>query len=129
MRKSFLISLVLLSLFLVQASFHPAQSNEGNILLLNRENKATIQITDGDTVRIQVTPAQPVQTTQNILFTFDDPTVILGSCTIPGGKTSCTTDPIPAFGWYWNATGISQPARIMHATTAGSASSGELSAN
>ena len=117
MRKSFLILLVLLSLFSVQANSLAAQSNDGNVTLLNRENQAVTQITDGDTVRIQVTPAQPVQATQNIFFTFDDPTVILGSCTIPAGKTSCTTDPLPALGWYWNAAGISQPTRILHAAT------------
>jgi hypothetical protein len=117
MRKSFLILLVLLSLLAIHTNSLAAQSNEGNVLLLNRENQATTQITDGDTDRMQVTLSQPVQAAQNISFTFDDPTVILGSCTIPAGKTGCTTDPLPALGWYWNAAGISQPTRIIHANT------------
>jgi pimeloyl-ACP methyl ester carboxylesterase len=117
MHRPFLIVLVLSSLLSIQASFYAAQSNDGDVVLLNRRNQGTTQITDGDTVRIQVTASQPAQATQNILFTFDDPAVILGSCTIPAGKNSCTSDPFPALGWHWNAAGTYQPTRILHAIT------------
>ncbi len=115
MRKSLLI---LLSLFLVQASFYTAQPAGANVSLLNRKDQATTGITDGDTVRIQITLSQPVQETQNISFSLDDLPAILSSCVIPAGKTSCTTDPFPALGWYWNGAGTSQPTRTIHASTA-----------
>ncbi len=116
MHKSFLIPLVLLSLFSVQASFPAAQSNEASIVLLNSKNQATTQITDGDTVRIQVTLSQPAQGTENMFFTLEDTASVLSSCAIPAGKSSCTTDPFPALGWYW-AQGSMQPDQTIFAGT------------
>jgi pimeloyl-ACP methyl ester carboxylesterase len=118
MRKSFLIVLLVLSLVSIQASPYAAQSNNGKVILLNRQNEAATHITDGDTVRIQITFPQPAQETQNISFTFEDVTSPLSSCTIPRGKTSCATDPFPALGWYWNVAGTSQPERVIHANIA-----------
>jgi pimeloyl-ACP methyl ester carboxylesterase len=116
MHKSFLILLVLLSLFSVQANSHPAQSSEADIVLLNSKNQATTQITDGDTVGIQVTLSQPAQATQNIIFTLEDTASVLSTCVIPAGKTSCTTDPFPALGWYWTQ-GSTQSDQMIFART------------
>jgi pimeloyl-ACP methyl ester carboxylesterase len=117
MRKSFLNLLFLLSLFSVQASFHPIQSSEADIILLNRQDQATTQITDGDTVRIQINLSQPAQGTENIIFTLDDTASVISSCAIPAGKTSCTTDPFPALGWYW-PRGSAQTGQTIFASTA-----------
>jgi pimeloyl-ACP methyl ester carboxylesterase len=118
MRKSLLVPLILLSLLLVQANSPVAQSNEAGIVLLNRKEKATTEITDGDTVRIQIAFPKPVQGAQNISFTLEEGAETVGSCAIPDGKTSCTTDPFPALGWYWSTAGISQPTRTVRAGTA-----------
>ena len=115
MRKSFLIILVLLLLLSSHANSSAAQASKVNIVLLNRGNQATTQITDGDTVHIQVTLSRPVQATQNVNFTLDDTTIALGSCSIPSGKSSCTTDPFPALGWYWNSDGTAQSTRTISA--------------
>ena len=56
-----------------------------------------------------------MQETQNITFNLEDAAEILGSCTIPSGKTSCVTDPFPALGWYWNIADSPQSTRIIHA--------------
>jgi pimeloyl-ACP methyl ester carboxylesterase len=118
MRKSLSILLVLLSLISISANSSAAQSNEVSIVLLNRQGQATTEITDGDTVRIQITIPQPVQGTQNISFTLEDLSVITSSCAIPNGKISCTTDPFPALGWHWNTAGSSQLTRTIRANVA-----------
>ncbi|MGE5463708.1 MAG: esterase/lipase family protein [Syntrophothermus sp.] len=117
MRKLFFIFLILLSIFYVHGNSRAAQSSTANVILLNRQNRVTTQITDGDMVQIQVTLSQPVQATQNIFFTLDNVTMPLGSCTIPGGKTGCTTDPFPALGWYWDSGGVPQSARTVNAVS------------
>jgi pimeloyl-ACP methyl ester carboxylesterase len=115
MRKALFIFLILLSFFSVPLHSHAAQSNTANVVLLNRKDQATTQITDGDTVRIQVTLSQLVQATQNISFSLDGASTTLGSCTLPAGKTSCTTDPFPALGWYWTPEEVAQSVRMVNA--------------
>jgi pimeloyl-ACP methyl ester carboxylesterase len=117
MRKTLLIVIVLFNLLSIQANSYAAQSSDANIVLLNHKDQATTTITDGDTVRIQITLSQPVQVTENILFTLEDTATLLDSCAIPEGKTSCTTDPFPALSWYWNTKGTAQPDRIILAST------------
>jgi pimeloyl-ACP methyl ester carboxylesterase len=114
MRKFFLILLVLLSLLSIPTTSHAAQSAGADIVLLNRKDQTTTQITDGDTVRIRINLSQPAQATENILFSLEDTASVLGTCAIPAGKSSCTTDPFPALGWYWTP-GSMQPDQIIYA--------------
>jgi len=116
MRKSFLLILILLSIFSFYTNSHAAQKNEANIVLLNRKNQATTQITDGDTVHIQLTLSQPVQAVQDISFTLDHAATSLSSCTILAGNKECTTDPFPALGWYWDSAGAAQSMRTINAS-------------
>jgi pimeloyl-ACP methyl ester carboxylesterase len=46
-----------------------------------------------------------VQEQENINFFLDVPSFPLGSCVIPGGQTSCKTQPIQTLGWYWDPNG------------------------
>ncbi|MGE5375732.1 MAG: lipase family alpha/beta hydrolase [Bacteroidota bacterium] len=115
MRKSIFIFLILLGIFSTHENSQASQPGTAKVILLNRQEKATTQITDGDTVRIQVTLYQPVQATQNISFTLDGASAVLGSCTLPAGKTSCTTDPFPSLGWYWTPEEVSQSVRMVNA--------------
>jgi pimeloyl-ACP methyl ester carboxylesterase len=43
---------------------------------------------------------------------------MVGSCTIPSGESTCTTDPFHALGWYWDPSGTAQAVRTIHANTA-----------
>ena len=118
MHKSFLILLLLLSLISVHASARALQPSETSIVLLDRQEQATTEITDGDTVRIQISFTSPVEALQNVVFTLDGAATVLGSCTVPDGKTSCTTDPFPALGWHWNSGGAAQSVQVIRASSA-----------
>jgi pimeloyl-ACP methyl ester carboxylesterase len=117
MYRLLLILLVVLSIFSVHGFSSAAQSAEADIAILNREDQATTQIMDGDSIRIQITLSQPVPVLQNIMFTLGDAAPAFGSCTIPSGNTECTTDLFPALGWYWNSAGTPQEVRIVNAIT------------
>jgi pimeloyl-ACP methyl ester carboxylesterase len=39
----------------------------------------------------------------------------VGSCTIPSGDVTCTTEQFPALGWYWDSSGTGQATRIVQA--------------
>ena len=118
MPKPLLLVLILLGSFFVDGNINAAQSGEENITLLNRENREITQLTDGDTVSIKIIIPQPVQAVQNISFMLDDPAVVVGSCAIPSGETTCTTDSLPALGWYWDSSGTAQAVRTIYANTA-----------
>ena len=116
MRKTFLILLVLLSVVPSQGFSFALQSNQATLVILNREGEAVAAITDGDSIRIQIILAQPVETQQEIVFFHDNTTDVLGSCTIPSENTTCVTDLFPALGWYWNSNANPQDIRIIHAS-------------
>lgn len=115
MRKRVLIFIVFLGVLFTQA-FMPAQGTEGaTVTILNRENRTTAQITDGDSIRVQVTLPQAVSAQETITFTLGDLSIPAGSCVIPGGNTSCRTDSFPALGWHWDTNGLAQNTRIVRA--------------
>jgi pimeloyl-ACP methyl ester carboxylesterase len=110
MRKRVLI-FVLLTIVSTQA-FIPAQQPGGTTLtILNRKNQATTQITDGDTIQIQVVLGQPAARQESLSFLFGDTTV--GSCTIPNGDTTCKTDWFPSLGWHWNGNGMPRDTDLL----------------
>lgn len=115
MRKRALFFIVLLVVLSTQAFGPPRQVDESNILLLNRANQATTKITDGDSIRVQVTLPQAVSIQQTVTFTFDNVSLTVGSCLITSGKTSCTTDLFSALGWYWDPNGVAQNQRVVQA--------------
>ena len=113
MRKRALFFVIIFVLLSTQA-FVPAQQVGGaTITILNRANQATTQITDGDSLQLQLTLPQAAAEQQDIHFLFDDTTV--GTCLIPGGKTTCKTDAFPAFGWHWNINGDPQDTALLQA--------------
>jgi hypothetical protein len=115
MRKLFLAGIIFLNMFFVQGYSFKAQSNEAKIILLNRKNQATTRITDGDSLRIQLTLSQTVSSQETIQFTLGEMSLSAGSCVIPGGKTTCTTDSFPSLGWHWDPNGIAQTTRVVQA--------------
>src|SRR5512141_3135294 len=92
MRKRFLIFIVLLTILSTQAFILAEQPGGTTVTLLNRKNQATAQITDGDSIRVQITLSQEAATQEAIAFTLGSASLPAGSCIIPRGDTSCTTD-------------------------------------
>jgi pimeloyl-ACP methyl ester carboxylesterase len=60
---------------------------------------------------------QRVETLQNVTLTLGDTTLSVGSCTLPIGHDTCTTELLPALGWYWHSTGTPQEVRLINAVT------------
>ena len=115
MRTKVLTFIVLLSLLSAQGFVAARQAGETNITILNRQNKATTQITDGDTIQVQIKLSEALSEQQTVSFTLGDASLPAGSCVIPSGKDSCTTDSFSALGWYWDPNGVAQNTRILQA--------------
>ncbi len=114
MRRLSLTLIVLLSV-LLSTGFAPAKQDANpTVILLDRNGQPATQITDGDSVQVQITFQQSVPQQQNIDFTLDG--ISVGSCLISGGDTTCKTDLFPALGWYWDVNGAAQLTRILQAT-------------
>jgi len=118
MRKLFLAGIIFLNLFFVQGFSFIAQPNEATITILNRKNQAMTQITDGDSIRIQITLSQTISAQESILFTLGELSLPTGSCVIPSGETTCTTDLFASLGWYWDPNGVVRNTRIVQANNA-----------
>lgn len=123
MRRTLLTLTVLLSLLSV-SGFSPFQQSN-TLAILNRAGQPTAQITDGDTLKLQVTLSQSVTQPENITFTLGDQSTPVTACVIPSGNTTCTTEAFSALGWHWSANGVAQNTRVVQAFKA----NGELIAS
>ncbi len=109
------VTLIVLLNVLFSSGFSAAHQNTSPFIsVLNRNGQPTIQITDGDSIQLQITFPQPVIKPEDIDFLFDDTTV--GSCLITNGNTTCKTDLFPSFGWHWNIHGDPQDTAIIQAS-------------
>ena len=109
--QRFLLAALIPGILFVGGFSTPAQINSATITLLDRTGRASAQITDGDTVQIQLTLPQKVATeTQIDFFLNGDPSV--GSCVITVNTDACATEKFSAFGWYWDAQG--NPQNTVH---------------
>lgn len=123
MRRTLLTLTVLLSLLSVSGFIPFQQSN--TLAILNRAGQPTAQITDGDTLKLQITLSQSVTQQENITFTLGDQSTPVTACVIPSGNTTCTTEAFSALGWHWSANGVAQNTRVVQAFKA----NGELIAS
>ena len=114
MRRTLLTLTVLLSLLSVSGFIPFQQSN--TLAILNRAGQPTAQITDGDTLKLQVTLSQSVTQQENITFTLGDQSTPVTACVIPSGNTTCTTEAFSALGWHWSANGVAQNTRVVQAS-------------
>ena len=125
MRRIFFALIVLLSLLSAPGFTALHQNAEINILVLNRSSQATSKITDGDTLKLQITLSQTVSQQENITFKLGDGSSYAAACIIPSGKTTCTTESFSALGWYWDSNGAAQNTRALQAFTDNGASVGQ----
>lgn len=114
MRRTLLTLTVLLSLLSVSGFIPFQQSN--TLAILNRAGQPTAQITDGDTLKLQITLSQSVTQQENITFTLGDQSTPVTACVIPSGNTTCTTEAFSALGWHWSANGVAQNTRVVQAS-------------
>ena len=81
MRRISLAFIIILSLFSVYG-FAPLQQLNATITVLNRSDKTTSQITDGDTLKLQITLSQSVAQQENITFTLGDQSAPVAACSL-----------------------------------------------
>jgi pimeloyl-ACP methyl ester carboxylesterase len=115
MHRTFLTLTILLSLLSIYGFTSLQQITETNIVILNRNHQPTSKITDGDTLKLQITLSQPAAQQENITFKLSDQTSSVGSCAIANGGTTCTTESFSALGWHWNVNGVAQNTRTVQA--------------
>ena len=115
MRRIFLTLTMLVSVVAVSGFVVLPQNVDASIVIINRDHQPTSQITDGDSVQIQITTSQPSAQGEEIKFAFDAHAQIIGSCSIAAGKDSCTTQVISTLGWHWDANGVAQNTRVIQA--------------
>ncbi|MBI5352514.1 MAG: hypothetical protein HZB50_07750 [Chloroflexi bacterium] len=115
MCRVLLVTTVLTMLFL-QFGFRSArQASDANITIINRSGQATLQITDGDMIRLKVKLSQKSVREESIVFTLGDQTKNVGSCIIATGSDACQTEFFLSLGWHWDAGGISRNTRVVNA--------------
>ena len=119
MRRVLLTLTMGLSFFSLYGFGSGWQVLDAHIIIFNRAGQATSQITDGDTLRLQITLAQKLTQQETITFTLGDQAVTVGSCVIKIGSGTCETDPFPSLGWYWDAGGVAQSSRVIQAYNTG----------
>lgn len=127
MRTKLLPSILILSVLFTQNSFLGIQASEARITVLDRDGQAVTEITDGDSIRLQITLSQVVETQETIQFTIGDASLPVGSCVIPSSNDSCTTDLFATLGWYWDSNGQAQNIRTVRANNERGQASGESS--
>jgi len=110
--------LIILNLFWV-SGFSPLIQDSPNVIILNRKNQSAAQITDGDSIQIQITIPQLASQAINIKFMFADDPQTISSCVIPSGKNNCITSSFPALGWHWDVNGTAQNTRVVKAFNPG----------
>jgi pimeloyl-ACP methyl ester carboxylesterase len=121
MHRNLQTVIVPLSLLFVYGFTPFAQVNSPTIMLLDRAGQTTSQITDGNTVQIQITLPQAATQETTINFSLEGVTPV-GSCVVAVNASACATESFSALGWYWGSNGNPQNAIHLQASN----NSGEI---
>jgi hypothetical protein len=103
--KLFKILILVLAISAIPILTPRAQTDNALITVLDRSGQSVTRITDGNTLRLEITLPQASPADQTITFTLDGGREAVGACTISAGKDGCQTDPFHALGWHWGTDG------------------------
>jgi len=109
--RRFLTLLLLSTIISIPNLVSLAQVNTATLMLLDRTGQTKTQITDGDTVQIQITLPQAVAQETRISFSLNGITTV-GACAIAANSDTCLTEKFSALGWYWDSNG--NPQNTIH---------------
>jgi len=98
-----------------RASQPTSQVTSPTIMLLDRTGQTRTQITDGDTVQLQITLPQTTSQRTSINFSLNGVTS-LGLCVVEVNADTCKTESFSALGWYWDSNGVPQNAIHLEAS-------------
>jgi len=114
----FVVLAVFMSLLSVSGFSPLAQITLPTIMLLDRTGQTRTQITDGNTVQLQISLPQTASQQTQINFSLNGVTAV-GSCVIEVNANTCKTESFSALGWYWDSNGEPQNAIHLQASDNG----------
>lgn len=119
MRAGKLLGVAVMALAVISRSPTDLASSTGRVEVLDRQGAPANRLTDGDTIRIRVTLAQPPIQATPIDLWLDGDARPVAQCSIAAGMPNCTTEEMTALGWYWAEGGRSSPVRTLEAKAGG----------
>lgn len=117
MRSAMGIGLAAMALLVAPWSRADLASPSGQVQVLDRQGDQVNRITDGDTIRIRVSLAQPTSQATPLDLSLVGVAQPVATCTVAAGGASCTTESVAALGWYWEDGGRPSPTRTIEAKT------------
>jgi len=105
----------ILLLITTQAHAQAAVQHDAIVSVLDRQGRPIAAITDGDLISLRVRFARAVPQPATISFGLQAAARPVAACTVAGGDTACTTEALPALGWYWSDERQAQSRRTIQA--------------
>ena len=94
-------------------------SSSGKLEVIGLDGSALSRITDGDTVRLRLTLAEPSVVSLPFEFSLGSDGPRVATCTIAAQATACESEAFITLGWYWSGTSASGgPTVLAHAAGA-----------
>lgn len=94
------------------------ESDEVKVALKNRAGTVVTSLTDGDSVKLNVTLTNAATKATEVIFELSPSNKVIGKCTVPSGAKTCDSESISSLGWFWGADGKSLSTRTIRAASA-----------
>jgi pimeloyl-ACP methyl ester carboxylesterase len=72
------------------------------IIVLEAGGAPTLQISDGNRIRLRVELSEAAEQDTQVTFSLDEPLQVVAICTVPQGEQTCETEPFATLGWSWS---------------------------
>ena len=126
MKKVFLALAVLCVLGSIPFNGAGAQA-VGTIALLDRNNKPTASIVDGNQVSLKIELGQALASDAQVDFLLLGDDAPVATCSLRAGQRDCQTASFVTLGWFWNPDGSAALQREVTARVGGQPLGGSLS--
>ena len=83
------------------------------LMVIDRNEKPTSQITDGNLIRLQLENIDSLPPGTAINFSLEGSDQAVAACTVAQGSPLCMSDFFLATGWHWGMDGSQQPERNL----------------
>lgn len=91
----------------------PRLQSEPSLIVLDRDENPTSQITDGNLIRLQLENLGSLPAGTEIELYIEGVDDSVSVCSVEQGKSTCTSDFLAATGWFWGPGGSPQPERTV----------------
>lgn len=87
-----------------------AQTEVPKITIMESSGQAVTSLVDGNSIRFKAENLEPADQTRKVTFMLDGQ-LLVGTCDVETGKTSCESEPANSLGWFWDAGGAAKSER------------------